>query len=41
VRDVHNSIPLPSPPKWDPSKSWRTVANGLALLGVLNKRCKR
>jgi len=40
-RTVHTSIPIPPPPSWDPSKSWRTIANGLALLGVLNKRCRR
>lgn len=40
-RSVLNSIPLPSAPTWEPSKSWRAVMNGLALLTSVNKRCKR
>lgn len=39
-RGVITSIPLPRIPRWDPSKSWKAVLNGLSLLGVLNQRCR-
>jgi hypothetical protein len=40
-RSVITSIPLPPVPRWDPSSSWKTVANGLALLTAVNKRCRK
>lgn len=40
-RGVYHDVPIPPRPKWEPSQSYRTVANGLALLGVLNKRCNK
>lgn len=39
-RDIITSIPLPSVPKWDPSKSFRAVAHGLSLLTVLSDSCQ-
>lgn len=39
-RAVVNSVPLPGPPRWDPSRSWRTIQNALSLLTVVNQRCK-
>jgi len=39
-RDVINSIPIPPLPRYEPSQSLRTIANGLALLTAVNKRCK-
>jgi hypothetical protein len=38
-RTIYDTIPLPSPPKWNPSSSWHAVANGLALL-VQGRGCK-
>ena len=40
-RDVVTSIPLPPPPKWNPSKSLKAVRNGLFLLWGINKRCRK
>lgn len=34
-RDILSTIPLPEVPTWQPSKSWKAVVNGLALLRVL------
>lgn len=39
-RDLITSIPLPRAPTWNPSASWRRIANGIALLTALNKRCQ-
>lgn len=38
-RDVITSIPLPSAPVYDPSRSWRAIMHGLSLLTQLNRRC--
>lgn len=40
VRTLYGTIPQPPLPKWNPSKSWHQIANGVALLTQLNKRCK-
>lgn len=39
-REAINTIPMPSRPEWDPSKSWRAIMHGISLLTVLNQRCR-
>jgi hypothetical protein len=39
-RDLITTIPMPRVPTWKPSTSYKAVLNGLALLTVLNKRCR-
>lgn len=38
-RDLITDIPLPRVPTWKPSRSWKTIMNGIALLTSVNKRC--
>jgi hypothetical protein len=39
-RGTFNSIPIPPLPRWSPSTSYKAVANGIALLTAVNKKCK-
>lgn len=41
MRSIFTEVPLPSAPTWNPSRSWRTIKNGLSLLVALNQRCQK
>lgn len=40
-REVLSSIPLPRVPTWNPSKSWKSVMHGAALLDVVHQSSRR
>lgn len=40
-RFVVTDIPLPELPEYKPSRSWKAIANGVALLTALNQRCQK
>lgn len=40
-REAISTIPLPSLPKWEPSRSWKAIMHGVSLLTAISDKCKK